>query len=137
MTTLTTDMPWTRHLSRHVRRGIQWVMLLYFLIFLLPSYAYGLYRYSEDQMARSDYFQSVGSWVDIFGLFPGVFVMFAARFAVVPCSFALVALVWVGWDSLSNEEKRLSAFTGLITIVAIPLTNPLFDGYMRWFFAMD
>jgi hypothetical protein len=106
MTTLTSDMPWTRHLSRHVRRGIQWVMLLYFLIFLLPSYAYGMYRYSEDEMARSHYFQSVvGSWVDIFGLFPGVFVMFAARFAVVPCSFALVALVWVGWDSLSNEEN--------------------------------
>jgi hypothetical protein len=48
MATLTTDMPWTRYLSWHVRRGIQWVMLLYFLIFLFPSYAYGMYRYSED-----------------------------------------------------------------------------------------
>jgi hypothetical protein len=136
-TILITDMPWVRYLERRIRRGIQYVMLLYFLQFLLPSYIYRMYRYSEEEMAFSDYFQSISPWFEFFALFPGVFVMLAARFIVVPFAFALVALVWVGWDSLSGDEKRFSAFTSLISIVAIPLTTPLFDGFVTWFIAMD
>jgi hypothetical protein len=130
-------MPWVRHLNWRIRRGVQWVMLLYFLQFLLPSYLYGMYRYSEDEMAFSDVFQSISPWFEFFAMFPGVFVMFAAQFVVVPFAFALVALVWVGWDSLSDDEKRFSALTSLLTIVAIPLTTVLFDGFSRWLSAMD
>jgi hypothetical protein len=136
-TILTTDMPWVRYLNWRMRRGIQYVLLLYFLQFLLPSYIYGMYRYSEDEMAFSDYFQSISPWFEFFALFPGVFVVLAARFVAVPFAFALVALVWVGWDSLPDGEKRFSALTSLITIVVIPLTTPLFDGFGRWLSAMD
>src|SRR5262245_38590816 len=99
-TALTTDMPWVRYLNLRIRRGIQYVMLLYFFQFLLPSYIYGMYHYSEEDMAFSDYFQSISRWFEYLALFPGVFVVLAARFIVVPLAFALVALLWIGWDNL-------------------------------------
>jgi hypothetical protein len=126
------DMPWVRYLSLRIRRSIQIVMLLYLLLFLIPSYLYGMYGYTEEEMEFSDQFSTVSLWFGFFGLFPGIFVSLAARFVVIPFAFALAALVWVGWDSLSRQEKLFSSFTSLITIVAIPLTTPLFDGFITW-----
>jgi hypothetical protein len=89
--TLPTDMPWVRSLSVRLRRSLQIVMLLYLLIFLWPSYHYGLYLYPEDEIP-ADVYDAVPE-VFGFGFFPDIFVALAARFIAVPFSFALVALV--------------------------------------------
>src|SRR5262245_7517403 len=130
-TTLSTDMPWVRYLSVRLRRSLQVVMLLYLLLFLWPSYQYGLYLYPEDEMPI-EVELAVPDMFGFLGLLPVIFITVAPRLLAVSFSFTLVALVWVGWDSLTHSDKLYSSLTSLIIIAAIPLTSPLFYGFIDW-----